>query len=255
MKLFTRARAPRTATALAAVPVAALLALGGAGAAQAGTCPAGQHWNEMGGGAGFCSIDATGGGTGGPVTIDLGGGAIPPSYGEPMAPPVVNRPAAPVYGPMPAPAPPAQYSPPTANIPAYVAPTPIRNQAPAAPAQVQVPNQPVKGAAPAENPVIAGVPAEAQAAEATPTATPDAVTRSETSTAATSATPSPAATPATAVTYDQSASTGRFEPWPYILCGLLIAALVAVQVARARIGRRTTEASNGGSMEAGSSDA
>ena len=174
--------------------------------------------------------------------------------------------------PPPVPAAPAPYVPPAVNVPPpaqpapYVAPKPPAQQAPVyvapaqAPAQVNVPaypapapNQPVKGFDGAENPVIAGVPAEAPAAEAAPTGSAAAVTPSPSSSA--TPTPSPSATPATGVTLDQSASTSRFEPWPFILSGLLIAALITVLVARARTSRRTPEAGHGGSMEAGSSDA
>ncbi len=92
----------KTFTALA---TAGLIAIGGvavgAGPASAATCPAGQHWNEMGGGAGFCSPDASGGGTGGDIIIDLGG-TTPPA---PKAPVFTNphpyQP--PVYRPAPAP--------------------------------------------------------------------------------------------------------------------------------------------------------
>jgi len=44
--------------------------------AHAATCPAGQHWNAMGAGSGFCAPDDSGGGTGGSGTFD-GGGSTP----------------------------------------------------------------------------------------------------------------------------------------------------------------------------------
>lgn len=81
-------RSTRTAV-LASVPLAALLVFGTAGPAQAGTCPAGYHFNDFGNGAGFCALDATGGETGGPMVSD-GGSGNTSSYGEPMAPPVVE---------------------------------------------------------------------------------------------------------------------------------------------------------------------
>lgn len=227
--------------------------------AQASTCPAGYHFNDMGNGAGYCASNPSGGGSGGPTTVNGGGGGG--SYGEPMAPPVAKQPAAPVYGPAPVQAPPAAPGPApyvAPKAPAYVAPAPAQVNGPAAP--VPAPNQPVKGVAPAENPVIAGVPAEAPAAEAAPAETPagaepSAAATAPATTSATSATPSPTATPAAGVTYDPAASTERFDPLPYILSGLLIAALAAVLVARARTNRLSPEAVNGSSMEAGSSDA
>lgn len=231
-----------------------------AGAAQAGTCPAGYHFNDFGNGAGFCAQDPSGGGTGG-STVSYGGGGTTPSYGEPMAPPVVKQPSTPVYAPAPVQAPPAAPRPapyvapkaPARQAPAYVAPVPVPAQVnvPATPAQGS--NQPVKSVGPVENPVIAGVPVEAPATEAAPPETPTAATPSETA----SATPAPSQTVISATGLDvaQSASTHRFEPWPYMLSGLLIAAFVTVLVARARTGRRAPEAGHGGSMEAGSTDA
>lgn len=102
----------------------------GAGPANAGTCPAGQHWNEMGGGAGFCSPDASGGGTGGSVTIDLGG-TNPPA---PQAPafPNPNGHQAPVYQ-----APPVRV--PVPQQPAPPALAPVRVPAPQAPASGYAP--------------------------------------------------------------------------------------------------------------------
>lgn len=121
---------------LAAVGAATLLGaslFAGAGAANAITCPAGQHEISMGG-VSSCVPDASGGGTGGDQTIDLGGGGSytpPPVYAPPA--PVYTPPAytpPPVYvAPAPAYTPPAPaYVPPA---PAYVAPAPAY-QAPAA---------------------------------------------------------------------------------------------------------------------------
>jgi hypothetical protein len=82
---------PRKFKLLATAQAAGLLSilaltLGSAGAATAaGTCPAGQHWNEMGGGVGFCSPDASGGGTGGSVEVNLGGTTPPPPAAPPSA--------------------------------------------------------------------------------------------------------------------------------------------------------------------------
>jgi hypothetical protein len=84
---------------LTTIAAAGLLALGGvavgAGPANAATCPAGQHWNAMGGGAGFCSPDGSGGGTGGNGTY-TGDGRPQPA---PKAPVLVQPkiPTAPVY--------------------------------------------------------------------------------------------------------------------------------------------------------------
>lgn len=50
---------------LALIVLAPALALG-ASAASATTCPAGQHWNSWGD-TGFCSPDASGGGSGGDI--------------------------------------------------------------------------------------------------------------------------------------------------------------------------------------------
>ena len=99
----------RTMTTIAAAGLIALGALAGAGSASAASCPAGQHWNDMGGGAGFCSPDASGGGTGGDAEVDLGGSATP----APEAPPVPVVPAytAPAVAPVP-----------TAPVPAPVQP-------------------------------------------------------------------------------------------------------------------------------------
>lgn len=86
----------------------------GAGTANATTCPAGTHWNEMGAGVGFCSPDASGGGTGGDVIIDLGGqpnspDPVAPEFPAPApyVPPLIGvAPVAPVIAqPAPAPAP------------------------------------------------------------------------------------------------------------------------------------------------------
>lgn len=75
-------KSDRTFKALAAAQATGLLAIGvltlGAGAANAATCPAGYHWNEMGAGPGFCSKDPSGGGTGGNTGVDLGGTTPPP---------------------------------------------------------------------------------------------------------------------------------------------------------------------------------
>ncbi|MET1154510.1 MAG: hypothetical protein ABWX72_09920, partial [Arthrobacter sp.] len=107
--------------------------------AQATTCPAGYHFNDMGNGAGWCAPNPSGGGTGGPTTVNGGGGGG--SYGAPMAPPVKQAPPAPVYQAPPAYNPPPAYQAPKA--PAYVAPAPAQVNVPAAP--VPAPNQPVKG--------------------------------------------------------------------------------------------------------------
>lgn len=70
-----------TRRTLTVVATAGLIALGGlavgAGPASAATCPAGQHWNAMGAGSGFCSPDASGGGHGGSIVVDLGGKTTP----------------------------------------------------------------------------------------------------------------------------------------------------------------------------------
>lgn len=119
----------KVAAALATLPVAGVIALTGAGIASAATCPAGQHWNEMGGGSGFCSPDASGGGTGGNGSVDLGGTNTP----APQAP-VFNQPAPykpPVYGPAPVPVQPA---------PVRQAPAPVQNYVPVAPVERSVPD-------------------------------------------------------------------------------------------------------------------
>lgn len=118
----------KIAATLAALPVAGVIALTGAGIASAATCPAGQHWNEMGGGSGFCSPDASGGGTGGNGSVDLGGTNTP----APQAP-VFNQPAPykpPVYGPAPAP---------VQQAPVRQAPAPVQNYVPVAPVERSVP--------------------------------------------------------------------------------------------------------------------
>lgn len=154
----------------------------GAGAANAGTCPAGQHWNEMGGGSGFCSPDASGGGTGANGIYTAPGGTTAPA---PQAP-VFQNPnpyQAPVYGNAPAPAPrsmqlpaapgPAVQAPVTGNRPdnAPAAPlqgpswTPAGNGGPTTPAQTPQSITPVPGEAPVEGqkPAPAAAPAEASA--------------------------------------------------------------------------------------------
>lgn len=118
----------KVAAVLATIPVAGMIALTGAGIASAATCPAGQHWNEMGGGSGFCSPDASGGGTGGNGTF-IGNGTNTPA---PQAP-VFNQPAPykpPVYGSAPAPVYP---------IPVPVQQAPIQNYVPVAPVERSVP--------------------------------------------------------------------------------------------------------------------
>lgn len=125
----------KVAAALATVPVAGVIALSGAGVASAAPCPVGQHWNEMGGGSGFCSPDASGGGTGGSITTDLGGTNAP----APQAP---AMPAPPAYKP-----------------PVY-APAPVQQPAKVVPAQqapVRIPAAPVQAPAPAQK---APVPAQ-----------------------------------------------------------------------------------------------
>lgn len=125
----------KVAAALATLPVAGVIALTGAGIASAATCPAGQHWNEMGGGSGFCSPNASGGGTGGNGSVDLGGTNTP----APQTP-VFNQPAPykpPVYGPAPVPV----YSKPdpVQQAPIRQAPAPVQNYAPVAPVERSVP--------------------------------------------------------------------------------------------------------------------
>jgi hypothetical protein len=116
-----------------AVLIAGSMFLGG-GAAQATTCPAGYHFNDIGNGVGFCASNPSGGGTGGPIVFDGGGGGG--SYGEPMAPPVKQAPSAPVYQAPPAYNPPPAYQGQTGN-------TPVRGTTP----QIQAP--PVQNHAPA----------------------------------------------------------------------------------------------------------
>lgn len=109
-----------------ALPLLGGSMLMGSGAANASTCPAGQHWNEMGGGSGFCSPDASGGGTGGNGSVDLGGGT---STSAPVAPIFTNpNPyTPPVYAP---------YVPPQPPVIAQPAPAP-------APRSITVPAAPV----------------------------------------------------------------------------------------------------------------
>jgi hypothetical protein len=96
----------------------------GAGAAQAFSCPAGQHVISMGG-VSDCVPDASGGGTGGAINYNGGGQPNAPAAPDPVQIPVYNAPTW---------TPPA-YTPP----PVYV---------PRAPAPVTVPNVPAAPQAP-----------------------------------------------------------------------------------------------------------
>lgn len=91
-----------TRKTLATIATASLIALGGlaigAGPASAATCPAGQHWNAMGGGSGFCSPNASGGGTGGSIVVDLGGKTPPAPKAPVFTPPKTYTP--PKYTPL-----------------------------------------------------------------------------------------------------------------------------------------------------------
>lgn len=120
----------RTITTIAAVGLIALGAMAGAGPASAATCPAGQHWNDMGGAAGFCSPDATGGGDGSTTP----------------APEAPTIPATPVY------TPPAAAPLPTAPLPA---PVPVQPDAPQAPDET-----PVTGPVPAQATTDAPLPTD-----------------------------------------------------------------------------------------------
>jgi hypothetical protein len=179
----------RTAAALTAVPIAALIAIAGAEAAQAGTCPAGFHWNDLAGGAGFCSENPSGGGTGGNTSVDLGGSGG--AYGAPLPPPVVKAPAGPVY----VPGPPVGYQPPAQNAPANVpvpAPAPVPAQGNGQPA----PAPASRYQAPASDYTAANSGAGAGAAEApdyTSPGTGASAAQSEAPVPATTAAPTPPA--------------------------------------------------------------
>ncbi|CAH0268901.1 hypothetical protein SRABI26_03605 [Arthrobacter sp. Bi26] len=101
----------RTLTTIAAAGLIALggVAIGAGPASAAASCPSGQHWNAMGAGAGFCSPNASGGGTGGSITVNLGG-KTPPAPKAPATPrtgptksttTILTKP--PVYAPAPVP--------------------------------------------------------------------------------------------------------------------------------------------------------
>jgi hypothetical protein len=96
----------------------------GAGAANAITCPAGQHAITMGG-VSDCVPDASGGGTGGAIIVD-GRGQKQAPIGQIVMPP--QAPAAPAWNP-PAYTPPPVYTAPRA--PAYTAPQAPAYRAPA----------------------------------------------------------------------------------------------------------------------------
>lgn len=99
----------------------------GAGAAQAFSCPAGQHVISMGG-INDCMPDASGGGTGGAITYD-GGGQPNTGAPAPIQVPAYNNP---VWTPGPIAAPPAYQ--PAPQAPAAVpAPVAVRPYVPAAP--------------------------------------------------------------------------------------------------------------------------
>jgi hypothetical protein len=135
----------RTLTVLGTTALVGISLTFGAGPASASTCPAGQGWNAMGGGAGFCAPVFSGGGTGGGIggngSVDLGGG----NTTVPQAP-VFNAPApykAPVYAPVP-----AGNAPVRGTAPHIQAP-PVQNHAPGAPTPVRAPQAPAAGYAPA----------------------------------------------------------------------------------------------------------
>jgi hypothetical protein len=135
----------RTLTVLGTTALVGISLTFGAGPASASTCPAGQGWNAMGGGAGFCAPVFSGGGIGsgsGSYTVVGNGGnstGAAPAAPAPQAP-VFNAPApykAPVYAPVPVQAPPAQ--------PQIQAPR-VQNHAPA---PVRAPQAPAGGYTPA----------------------------------------------------------------------------------------------------------
>ena len=233
--------------------------------AHAATCPAGQHWNEMGGGSGFCSPNASGGGTGGTGSVDLGGSNVP----APQAPAVPAPPAykAPVYAPAPVQAPAPTYEAPApVQAPAYQAPAPVQAPAPAyqAPANnnvapktgsgYQAPAQaPVPGAVPQYGPATGadtGVPAGTAPTEApveaapAPSATPEAVAVAATPPAIPSPTPTASVSPEPAtVSTDQAFSAEVFNPAPlFIIGGVMLAAALTwfVRPIRAAVSRIVT---------------
>jgi hypothetical protein len=131
-----------------AVLIGTSLLLGG-GAAQATTCPAGYHFNDIGNGAGWCAPNPSGGVGGGSGTVNGGGGGG--SYGAPMAPPVKQAPPAPVYQAPPAYNPPPAYQAPAGNAPVrgaapQIQAPPVQNHAPA---PVRAPQAPAAGFTPA----------------------------------------------------------------------------------------------------------
>ena len=131
-----------------AVLIAGSMLLGG-GAAQATTCPAGYHFNDVGNGTGFCASNPTGGVGGGTGVSNGGGGGG--SYGAPMAPPVKQAPSAPVYQAPPAYNPPPAYRAPAGNAPVrgtapQIQAPPVQNHAPA---PVRAPQAPAAGYTPA----------------------------------------------------------------------------------------------------------
>jgi hypothetical protein len=84
------APARRASAALAAVTAAALIGLAGAVPANASTCPAGQHWVDLGAMGGTCGKDTSGGigsGSGSSTVVGTGGGPIRPAYRPPAGTP------------------------------------------------------------------------------------------------------------------------------------------------------------------------
>lgn len=180
--------------------------------------------------------------TGGQVCYDNGAGGTAPGSGG-----VGGGGSNGIALPPPIPAAPAPYVPPAVNVPPPAAPRPAPYVAPKAPAHqglayvapVQVgaqingpapsPNQPRKGFAPTENPVIAGVPAEGPSATATPTASPVAATPSATASATPSVTPSPSESSAEPIQGEQAASTMSPAPFFVGLLALLVIGAAAWQ--------------------------
>jgi hypothetical protein len=174
-----------------AIPLLSGSLLMGAGTANAAECPVGQHWNEMGGGAGFCAMDPSGGGTGGDSTIDLGGQTntttpvapefpapapyVPPSYGIAPAAPIIAQPA-PAPAPVAVPQKPVTVAPQPAVVPrTNVAPVSgatdqkVAIEAPAS--KIDAP-QPVESKV-AEKAKVEAVPQSSPLASHSPSATPE----------------------------------------------------------------------------------
>jgi len=156
----------RTLSVLGTTALVGISLTFGAGPASAGTCPAGQGWNAMGGGAGFCAPVFSGGGTGsgsGSSTVVGNGGnstGAAPAAPAPQAP-VFNAPApykAPVYAPVPAQ--PRIQAPPVQNH----APAPVR--APQAPAAGYTPAYTAPGTAVQNTQGVGANPAAGAVAEA-----------------------------------------------------------------------------------------